>query len=97
MERAQGLINLSDQTYENMVDISLNEQTNSLNKVMKGLTVLTVLVIPYNIIAGFFGMNVMVPFSGEEYDTLVPFFILLLFSTMSAFILFYGLKHFKWL
>lgn len=92
------MINLSDQTYENMVDISLNEETNSLNRVMKGLTVLTVLVIPYNIIAGFFGMNVLVPFNPDENgESLVPFFMLLLFSTISAMLLFFGLKYFKWL
>jgi Mg2+ and Co2+ transporter CorA len=64
---------------------------------MKGLTVLTVLVIPYNVVAGFFGMNVKVPMSADDLDTVLPFFLLLLGSTISALLLYIGLKRLKWL
>jgi magnesium transporter len=38
-------------------DIYLSSISNNLNKIMKTLTVITVLALPLNVITGFFGMN----------------------------------------
>jgi len=34
MKKAQTLIDLSDKTYDNMVDNGINEQSNNLNRIM---------------------------------------------------------------
>ena len=62
MRRSKNLVKLSNQTYDNIVENTINDHSNQLNRVMKGLAAMTVLVLPFNIISAFFGMNVQVPF-----------------------------------
>ena len=38
-------------------DIYLSSLSNNLNRVMKTLTIITVIVLPLNVITGFYGMN----------------------------------------
>ena len=58
MEKSNESIKVSDKVYENVVDYALTVQSQHLNQVMKALTVITVMIIPFNIVSGFFGMNV---------------------------------------
>eukprot|EP00347_Sterkiella_histriomuscorum_P022486 403338312 len=95
MKRAQGMICLSDQTYENMVDNGLNEHSNQLNVVMKGLAAITVVVLPFNVVSGFMGMNVTVPFADEE--TIIPFFVLFSVSAVFAVLFYFGLRKINWM
>lgn len=95
MKKSKNMIELSDQTYENMVDNGLNEQSNSLNRVMKGLAAITVLVLPFNVVSGFMGMNVEVPF--RDVDSLLPFFMLLVVASILAVFFYGGFKLLKWL
>ena len=48
-----------------MVDNKINEHSNNLNKIMQGLSAITIIFLPCNLISGFMGMNVMVPFAEE--------------------------------
>src|SRR4051794_38457924 len=42
-------------------DIYLSSISNNLNRIMKTLTVITVIVLPLNVVTGFFGMNLEIP------------------------------------
>ncbi len=95
MKRSKNLVKLSNQTYDNIVENTLNDHSNNLNRVMKGLAAMTVLVLPFNIVSAFFGMNVKVPFQDEE--TMLPFFMLFTGSIICASILYFILKGVKWL
>lgn len=78
-----------------MVDNAINEHSNNLNRVMQGLAAITVVVLPYNVVSGFMGMNCLVPFA--EVESLLPFFMLFTSATVLAIIFYYGLKWIKWM
>jgi magnesium transporter len=42
-------------------DIYLSSISNNLNRIMKTLTVITVITLPLNVVTGFFGMNLEIP------------------------------------
>ncbi|CDW78186.1 -like mg2+ transporter [Stylonychia lemnae] len=95
MKKATTQIQLSDQTYENMVDSGIQEQSNNLNTIMQSLAAITVVILPFNVISGFMGMNVLVPFA--EVESVLPFFMLFATSSVLAILLYYILKHMKWM
>ncbi|CDW84134.1 cora-domain-containing protein [Stylonychia lemnae] len=95
MKKAKNVVQLSDQTYENMVDNKLNEHSNNLNRIMQGLAAITVIFLPFNVISGFMGMNVQVPMGDEE--TILPFFMLFVAAFVLAFFSYFLLKCLKWL
>lgn len=57
---------------------------------MKTLAALTIVVMPYNVICGYFGMNVEVPM--RDIDSLLPFFMLFVLATVLAAAFFFTLK-----
>lgn len=62
---------------------------------MKALTIITVFFIPYTVVSGLFGMNVMVPFRDEE--NLGPFFGVVGFCLLVSFGFVLIFKCLKWL
>lgn len=54
-------------------------QGNQSTKVLNKVTVLASILVPLNLVCGAFGMNVNVPF--REVDSLLPFFMIILFIT----------------
>lgn len=62
-------------------------QSQHLNRVMRTLTVITVMILPFNLVSGFFGMNVQIPWYLTTTVSYAPFISLVFFSmTMSALI-----------
>jgi magnesium transporter len=43
-------------------DIYLSSISNNLNRIMKTLTIITVVTLPLNVVTGFFGMNLEIPY-----------------------------------
>jgi Mg2+ and Co2+ transporter CorA len=74
------------------VDNGLNEHSNKLNRILKGLAALTVIFIPFQVLSAFFGMNVQVPFQYQ--GSTVPFFLLLICCSIVSTTL---LATFRWL
>ena len=62
------MIELSDVSYQNVVDSALHNRSNEMNRIMKGVSLVTVVVLPFTIIVGMMGMNVNIPF--EYVDSL---------------------------
>ena len=62
LSNSKKFIELSNQTYENIVSNALSENAGSINKTMKMLAIIQVMIQPFNIISSYMGCNVMVPF-----------------------------------
>ncbi|KAI8344541.1 hypothetical protein BC941DRAFT_341661 [Chlamydoabsidia padenii] len=81
--------------YLGQISIELSQAGNSTNEVINRLTFLATLVIPLNLVAGLFGMNVHVP--GQDDNDLAWFFwIVLGMSMYVVFMLAFG-KRFNFL
>jgi len=90
------LVELSKSTLKNTVNIReaySTIMTNNLNRVIKLLTALTIVLTIPMVISGFFGMNVVVPFADSPYG----FFLMIGISAAISIGLFYLLKKNKWL
>ncbi len=72
-------------------------ESDNLNSIMKALTVLTVTFIPFNVVSGFFGMNVAVPFSGDYVESLTPFFTIVGFCFFISLLTIAIFKKLRWL
>lgn len=61
------LVRLSDESLvfqdriTSLLDAHLSNTSNRLNEVMKTLTIITTIAVPFTVISGFFGMNVKLP------------------------------------
>ena len=86
LETQKENINAFQETNESLISYRLND-------IMKTLTIISVIIIPANLIATLFGMNIQSPFT----DSGKGFFMVLaiIFSTMLAFLLYFRTK--KWL
>jgi len=51
----------------------MNERAEQTNDILGKLTVIGTIVLPMNIVTGMWGMNVLVPWQADFYDSLVPF------------------------
>jgi magnesium transporter len=61
---------------------SISQGTNT-NRVLSKITVIASIIVPLNVVTGLFGMNVHVPFSGD--DNLIAFMTIL--GSLIAFVL----------
>ena len=85
LEQNSETLNRSHNNYLAQISIELAEMSNRMNLQVKILTQVTALALPFAIIGGLWGMNVVVPFeivngSMATWDQLIPFSILVLLS-----------------
>jgi Mg2+ and Co2+ transporter CorA len=78
-----------------MVDNKINEHSNKLNHIMQGLSAITIIFLPCNLISGFMGMNVLVPFADEE--SIIPFLIILGITAFIASMLYGLMRCLRWI
>jgi magnesium transporter len=74
-------------------DIYLSSISNNLNRIMKTLTIITVIALPLNVITGFFGMNLEIP--GLHNQT--TFWLAVLIMAVSVTVLLVLFKKKSWL
>jgi magnesium transporter len=74
-------------------DIYLSSISNNLNRIMKTLTIITVIALPLNVITGFFGMNLDIP--GLHKQT--TFWLAVLIMAVSVTVLLVLFKKKSWL
>lgn len=70
------VLDRAHRNYIGQISIELSQAGNTTNEVINRLTFLATIVVPLNLVAGLFGMNVHVP--GEEDLDLVWFFWIVL-------------------
>jgi magnesium transporter len=81
--------------YLGQISIELSQAGNNTNEVINRLTFLATLVIPLNLVAGLFGMNVHVP-GQDEADLAWFFWIVMGMAMYVTFMLAFG-KRFDFL
>lgn len=87
LEQNSETLNRSHNNYLAQISIELAEMSNRMNLQVKILTQVTALALPFAIIGGLWGMNVVVPFeivngSMATWEMLIPFWFMLLFSVI---------------
>jgi magnesium transporter len=81
-------------TMSGLLDAYLSVTSNSLNKVMKILTIISTIFLPLSVITGFFGMNFeYLPGAKWEYGVAAA----TLFMAMVAGLMLYVFRRNKWL
>lgn len=87
LEQNSETLNRSHNNYLAQISIELAEMSNRMNLQVKILTQVTALALPFAIVGGLWGMNVVVPFeivngSMATWDQLIPFGFLVLLSVL---------------
>lgn len=85
LEQNSETLNRSHNNYLAQISIELAEMSNRMNLQVKILTQVTSLALPFAIMGGLWGMNVVVPFeivngSMATWDMLLPFWFLVILS-----------------
>ena len=70
-----------------MMDTFASIISNNLNRVMKFLASMTIILAVPTMISSFFGMNVAIPFGDNEYGFTIVTIVATLLTGLSAFIL----------
>lgn len=95
LRMSKSMLNSAEQIYSAMVDQALQDYSDKLNEISKYFSAISAMFLPLNLIAAYFGMNVMVP--GQEFDNYNAFMIICGTCIIIFIILFIYYKIKKWL
>lgn len=87
--------NMVKENYNIILEDNSKKNKDRLNQIIKIISLMSVFFMPFNIISGFFGMNIKIPF--VEWENLVPFFILLALKIGIFFIHLYIFKKYSFI
>jgi magnesium transporter len=98
--RIYDIIELQREVISNILEAYLSNVSNRMNEIMKKLTIIATIFMPLSFIASFitglFGMNVFIPFVGnEKYKNSVFGLIILFIFIISIIVTFFMLRWFK--
>jgi Mg2+ and Co2+ transporter CorA len=79
IESSKRILNSYANVYNSNVDEEKSKSSKKLNKLLQVFSAITASFLPLNLIAAYMGMNVTVPFQVTYYDTLWPFFTIIMF------------------
>jgi magnesium transporter len=88
---------IAEEDYEIIVALAETADTlvsHRINEVMRGLTVMSVIMLPLSLIAGIFGMNVVFPLDGEQP---LSFIVIMLSMVIISVIMILIFRQRKWL
>ncbi|OMJ80423.1 hypothetical protein SteCoe_19328 [Stentor coeruleus] len=74
LRMSQSMLNTAEHIYSVQVDQALNDYSDKLNEISRYFSAFSAIFLPMNLIAGYFGMNVIVP--GQMYENLNTFIII---------------------
>ena len=78
MEKATSIIELAIEKYHQYIDNDIQKYNEELNVIMRRFTFIAISFLPQTVTAGFFGMNVSIPFMYTSEPSLVPFMVIVL-------------------
>ncbi|MEK6959409.1 MAG: CorA family divalent cation transporter [archaeon] len=87
------LIDTQQEILSNMIDASLSIASNKLNNVMKVLTIITTIAIPFTVLSSIYGMNIKLPFQDSEH----AFFAVLIAILLVVSVMFLLFAKLGWL
>eukprot|EP00127_Corallochytrium_limacisporum_P003721 Clim_evm53s152 gene=Clim_evmTU53s152 len=94
LEYARDAVASAQANYLTKVSIHIAHSQYQADHLFKNLTVISTLVLPMQLLAGLFGMNVTVPFQTDKIDSLGPFFgIIGLMAFSMAALLYYFFRR----
>ncbi|NLL74815.1 MAG: magnesium transporter CorA, partial [Erysipelothrix sp.] len=68
-------IDMNQEILKSMIDVSESLYSNKLNKTMKSLTSITLIISIPMMITSFYGMNIQLPFQDHPYALIIVFLI----------------------
>jgi Mg2+ and Co2+ transporter CorA len=95
-EKMEKFLSMIKENYHIIIEDNTEKENIKLNHVIKLLTILTTIYAPMNIIPGLFGMNVKVPWQGDDNKTTLPFGIIVLVLAILLIVQLYVFRRLKW-
>lgn len=86
-----------ENVYNSYVDEGISQSSKKLNRLLQVFSAVTAIFLPLNLIAGFMGMNVQVPFQGDMTQNYWPFLTIVIFSLSYLIFIVIFFKAKSWL
>lgn len=93
LQQAQNTVDVYIEILDSTMDMLASVISNNVNDIMKKMTSVSIILMLPTLIASFYGMNVAVAFGGGHY----AFWGIIGVSIAIALIIFFWLKHIKWM
>lgn len=87
----------NEKVYNSYVDEAISQSSKKLNRLLQVFSAITAIFLPLNIIAGFMGMNVTVPFQVDKTENYWPFLTIIIFSIAYLIFIVIFFKMKSWL
>lgn len=78
IDSSRDLLKSSEHVHRAIVEGKLSDTSERSNELLKVFSAITTIFLPLNLVAGFFGMNVRIPFQNDEVKNVLPFVIICL-------------------
>lgn len=78
IDSSRDLLKSSEHVHKAIVEGKLSDTSERSNELLKVFSAITTIFLPLNLVAGFFGMNVRIPFQNDEVENVLPFVIICL-------------------
>ena len=86
-----------ENVYNSYVDDGISQSSKKLNRLLQIFSAVTAIFLPLNLIAGFMGMNVQVPFQSDKTQNYWPFLTIVIFSLSYLIFIVIFFKAKSWL
>ena len=97
IKSSKRLLKSYEYVYRSFVDEGINQSSRRLNRILQVFSAMTAIFLPLNLLAGYMGMNVKVPFMWDEYETLWPFTTIIMFCVAYFIFIVVLFKKKSWL
>ena len=94
-ENFENIINSRKKAYINIMHNHFHFEDEKCQKIVRILTVISLIIMPKNAIVGLFSMNIKIPFFKHSWPTLVPFFSIVLFFIFLVSIQLWVFRRYK--
>lgn len=78
IDSSRDLLKSSEHVHKAIVEGKLSDTSERSNELLKVFSAITTIFLPLNLVAGFFGMNVRIPFQNDEVQNVLPFVVICL-------------------
>lgn len=76
IDSSMDLLKSSEHVHKAIVEGKLSDTSERSNDLLKVFSAITTICLPLNLVSGFFGMNIRIPFQNDEVTNVFPFIII---------------------
>jgi Mg2+ and Co2+ transporter CorA len=76
IDSSRDLLKSSEHVHKAIVEGKLSDTSERSNDLLKVFSAITTICLPLNLVSGFFGMNIRIPFQSDEYTEVYPFLVI---------------------